>query len=70
MGNDVFNEIVNLVTESRNESSTKIDASSISEILKIINNEDKKVPLAVEKEIPYITKAVELVVATFKKGGS
>jgi len=46
-----------------------IDARSIREALEIINNEDKKVPFAVEKEIQYIAQAVELVVAAFKKGG-
>lgn len=69
MGNDIFKEITNLVTESRNEFTKKIDSSSILEILKIINSEDKKVPTAVEKEIPFIANAVEIVVSAFKKGG-
>jgi N-acetylmuramic acid 6-phosphate etherase len=46
-----------------------IDARSIPEILKIINEEDKRVASAVEGEISYIAKAVELVVDSFKKGG-
>jgi N-acetylmuramic acid 6-phosphate etherase len=46
-----------------------IDARPIREILAIINNEDKKVAFAVEKEIPYIAQAVEFAVAAFKKGG-
>ena len=46
-----------------------IDNRSILEILKIINDEDKLVAIAVEKEIAYIAQAVEIVVNTFKRGG-
>lgn len=65
----LFEQLRNLATEQRNPASMEIDSISISEILKVINNEDKKVPFAVEKELPYITKAVEMVVESFKKGG-
>lgn len=65
----VFDEIKNLLTEQRNPASMDIDSKSTLEILKIINDEDKKVPLAVEKEIPYIAQAVEFVVQSFKEGG-
>lgn len=66
---DLFNEISGLTTEQRNPNSMDIDARSTSEILEIINNEDKTVPFAVEKEIPYITEAVEIIVSAFKNGG-
>ncbi len=46
-----------------------IDTRSIPEILKIINEEDKKVASAVEKEISYIIKATELTLESFRKGG-
>jgi N-acetylmuramic acid 6-phosphate etherase len=46
-----------------------VDARSTEEILKIINDEDKTVPYAVEKELPYIAQAVELVVKALKSGG-
>ncbi len=46
-----------------------IDARSIEEALRIINTEDKKVAVAVEGELAYIAKAVELVVRAFKNGG-
>jgi len=46
-----------------------IDNRSIQEILKIINDEDKRVALAVEKEIASIARAVEIVVETFRQGG-
>lgn len=69
MSRDVFEELQELVTESRNPASMDIDSKSTVEILKIINEEDKKIPPAVEKEIPFIAEAVELVVSAFKKGG-
>jgi len=46
-----------------------IDSKSIKEVLRIINSEDKNVPFAVEKEIPYIKQAVEIIVQAFKNGG-
>ncbi|PID62421.1 MAG: N-acetylmuramic acid 6-phosphate etherase [Ignavibacteriae bacterium] len=67
--NKLFNEISNLATEQRNEKSKNIDFASTREILEIINNEDKTVPLAVEKEIPYIEKAVDKIIESMKKGG-
>ncbi len=66
---NLFDELKNLITEKRNPNTMDIDSKSIEEILKIINNEDKIVPFAVEKEIPYIKKAVEIIVNAFKNGG-
>lgn len=65
----LFHEISNLATEQRNSNSTEIDFASTAEILKIINDEDKTVPLAVEKELPYIEKAVDKIVEAMKNGG-
>jgi N-acetylmuramic acid 6-phosphate etherase len=65
----LFEQLKTLATEQRNPVSTDIDSKSIPGILEIINNEDKKVPFAVEKQLPYIAKAVEAVVTAFKKGG-
>jgi len=69
MAKQVFDEIAKLITESRNPASMDIDNRSIPEILQIINSEDKKIPFAIEKEIPYIVKAVEIVVQAFEQGG-
>ncbi len=66
---NLFAEISKLHTEQRNKNSMDIDVRSTSEILKIINSEDKTVSLAVEKELPYIGQAVELIVAALKNGG-
>lgn len=67
--NKLFHEISNLATEQINPNSKDVDFSSTMDILKIINNEDKTVPLAVEKELPYIEKAVDAIVESIKKGG-
>ncbi len=65
----LFDEISSLKTEERNSRSMNIDIASTGEILKIINSEDKSVPSAVEKEIPYIEMAVDIIVDAFKAGG-
>lgn len=67
--NDIFLEISLLATEQNNPRTRNIDIASTEEILKMINEEDKTVPLAVEKEIPNIAKGVELIVEAFKNGG-
>jgi len=58
-----------MITEQRNPNSMQIDRASAFEIVRIINNEDKLVPLAVEKCLPQIAQAVEKIVAAFQQGG-
>jgi len=65
----IFQELASLVTEQRNTNTMDIDTKSTEEIIKLISEEDKKVAYAVEKEIPHIAKAAELIVESFKKGG-
>lgn len=65
----LFERLKGLTTEQRNPASLDIDAQPISAILKIMNDEDKRVAFAVEKEIPYIAEAVSLVTNTLKAGG-
>lgn len=65
----LFDEISKLSTEQKNPNSINIDIQSTEEILSIINNEDKNVPLAVGQEIPYIAKAVDAIVEAIKNGG-
>ncbi len=67
--NTFFEEISKLPTEQRNPHSMEIDAKSTAEIIKIINDEDKLVPYAVEQELPYIEQAVEIIVSSLKNGG-
>ncbi len=56
-------------TEGRNESSMDIDTKTSLEILRIINAEDKKVPLAVEAALPELAALVDDVVEAFRAGG-
>jgi N-acetylmuramic acid 6-phosphate etherase len=59
----------NLLTEEQNPASRDIDAKSTTEILKIINGEDRKVAPSVALEIPQIAQAVDGIVAAIEKGG-
>lgn len=67
--NELFYEISLLATEQNNPRTRQIDIATTEEILHLINEEDKNVPFAVEKEIPNIAKAVEIIVEAFKQGG-
>lgn len=67
--NELFHQISSLDTEQINRNSVDIDVSSTDEILRIINEEDKRVALAVEKEIPNIKSAVDLIVNSFNNNG-
>ena len=57
------------LTEQRNDASSDIDSKTSLEIVTIINSEDKKVPLAVEKILPEIAALVDDIVTAFKSGG-
>ncbi len=46
-----------------------LEKKSVGEILRDINNEDKKVALAVEKAIPQIERLVTRIVSRMKRGG-
>ena len=58
-----------LTTEQRNPNSMEVDALSVREILELINNEDKLVAEAVNKEIVNIELAVNYVVEALREGG-
>jgi len=61
--------IENLTTETPNERTTNIDEKSFLEIVKLINEEDKKVAFAVEKELENISLAIEKITKAFLNGG-
>ncbi|MBI5021335.1 MAG: N-acetylmuramic acid 6-phosphate etherase [Ignavibacteriales bacterium] len=65
----LYKQLNTLSTEKRNKKSMKIDISSVKDILSTINNEDKKVAIAVGKELFHIEEAVKLVVESFKNNG-
>jgi N-acetylmuramic acid 6-phosphate etherase len=56
------------ITE-QNSLHDNLEKKSVGELLYAMNNEDKKVPIAVEKAIPQIEKLVEKIVERMKKGG-
>lgn len=62
-------DLKKLTTEGVNPDTVTIDECSTEELLRMINREDQKVAPAVEKEIPQITKAVDLLYPALKSGG-
>jgi len=69
MKDDVYHELVNLVTEARNPESENIDDKNAEEILDIMNRQDHLVAEAVKGQIPYIARAVNMLVEAFQGGG-
>ena len=65
----IFSELERLATEQRNPRSMRIDLAPVEEILRIINEEDHLVAPAVQREIPYIVQAVEIIVDGLEQGG-
>lgn len=62
-------DLLRLVSEKRNPRTTDIDLLPVSKLVARINEEDKRVALAVERELPNIARAVERIVAAFLAGG-
>ena len=58
-----------LPTEQRNPKTACIDRLSTLEMVRRINDEDKKVAYAVEKELDNIAEAVDAIYAALKDGG-
>lgn len=58
-----------LTTESRNQNTLNIDKVSTLEMVKMINEEDKKVANAIEIELPQIAEAIDGIVERMQKGG-
>ena len=62
-------ELSKIATEQRNENTLHIDELPTLEMVRLINEEDKKVALAVEKELPNIAAAVDVIADRLVKGG-
>lgn len=58
-----------LRTEARNSASTRLDTSSALEIARLINAEDAKVADAVQRALPEIASAIDLIAAALERGG-
>jgi len=68
-GKVIFRELSKLVTEQRNPRSKRLDRLTTPQVLRLMNAEDRRVPLAVGKEIPKISRAVDLIVKRLLEGG-
>lgn len=58
-----------LTTEGYHPDTTNLDLMSTIEIIKLMNEEDKKIPLAIAKVLPEIEQAITAVVHALKIGG-
>ncbi|MBO6159048.1 MAG: N-acetylmuramic acid 6-phosphate etherase [Firmicutes bacterium] len=56
-------------TEQRNPSTVNIDLMTSEEIVRVINDEDKKIAPAIELALPQIAAAVDLIVEKLRNGG-
>ena len=62
-------ELSKLTTEQRNPRTMHIDEVPTLELVRLINDEDKRVPLAVERILPDVARAVDLIAAALAAGG-
>lgn len=69
MAENLLQTLSTLITEQRNPNSMNVDSLSALEIMQLMNEEDKQVPLAIEKCLPQIAQAVERIVSAFQQGG-
>lgn len=56
------------LTEQRNPASKKLDRMTAREIVRLMNREDRKVAIAVGREIPAIARAVDVIVRAIRSG--
>ena len=56
-----------LTTETRNEASMALDQMSVQEAIALMNQEDRRVPEAIEQVLPQIEAAIKLIVKSFKQ---
>lgn len=70
MTNDaLISALANLISEGRNPDTMDIDLLSSLEIVSRLNEQDKLVPLAVEKVLPAIAQSVDKITEAFKNEG-
>ena len=56
-------------TENRNSRTESIDALDTLEMVRLINEEDAKVALAIQSELVHVASAVDIIVGQMRKGG-
>src|SRR5213592_1947013 len=57
------------LTEQRNAASRNLDRMTAMEIVRLMNREDRKVAIAVRRELPAIAGAVDAIVNGIRRGG-
>lgn len=62
-------QISKIKTEQRNANTVDIDRVSTSEMVRLMNAEDKKVAAAVEKVLPRIAEAIDMIYRQMCRGG-
>ena len=62
-------DLSRMTTERRNAATMDLDQMTALEIATVMNQEDRKVPLAIEKALPQIAQTIEAVEAAFRQGG-
>jgi N-acetylmuramic acid 6-phosphate etherase len=62
-------ELHGLGTEGANPNSAELDTKSALEIARIINAEDQRVAKAVQRQLPAIAKAIDIVAKSLSSGG-
>lgn len=65
----LFNSLARLTTEQRNARTLGIDTAPLDEVLRLLHAEDRVAVAAVEPELPYIARAVEIIERAFRNGG-
>lgn len=58
-----------LKTEGRNPRTAHIDKMTTAEMVKVMNDENKLVPEAVDTQLPEIARAIDLIAEAMEKGG-
>lgn len=62
-------ELQKIATEQRNPNTTHIDTLSTLEMVRLINQEDQKVALAVAQVAPEIARAIDVITHQLSQGG-
>ncbi len=64
-----FVDLKNVATEARNAASENLDQLPALEIAQILNNEDARVAPAVDRALPQIARAIDMIAAALVRGG-
>ncbi|CAM4129169.1 N-acetylmuramic acid 6-phosphate etherase [Vibrio neonatus] len=65
----LIDTLAKLVSENRNPNTMDLDTLTTLEIIEKMNQADAEVPVAIQKELPQIAKAVDAICQAFTQGG-